>query len=270
MKITIKTQSNKEEQTINYLDVGTPGAPVIVFIHGFPFNLSMWSEQVESLKEHFRVIAYDVRGHGNSDIGNEEFSIELFAQDLIYILDVLKIDKATVCGLSMGGYIALSAVTIFPNRFEGLILCDTTCKADTPEGKEKRMKTISSVEKLGREEYANEIINKLVSSSSITTKKSEVEQIKNWITDTPVQTIVKTLHALAERKETCSKLSNIKIPVLIVVGELDEITPVSDAKHMHELINGSRLEVIEKAGHVSNIENPEVFNSVVVEFLKRV
>ncbi len=269
MNLTIKSNSNKNH-SINYIDEGSAGAPVIVFIHGFPFNKTMWTEQIDALKGEFRVIAYDVRGHGSTNIGKEAFSIELFGQDLIDILDELKIEKATLCGLSMGGYIALNAISKFPNRFDGLILCDTTCKADTSEGKEKRMKTILSVETHGREVYAKEIIKKLVTPDTFKTKKIEVEKIKSWIIDTPVQTIVKPLQALAERKETCSQLHSIKVPVMIIVGELDEITPVSDAKQMHDLITGSKLEVIEKAGHVSNIEKPEVFNSLLVEFLKEV
>ncbi|MCK7517279.1 MAG: alpha/beta fold hydrolase [Ignavibacteriales bacterium] len=94
---------------------------------------------LEALKENYRVIAYDVRGHGNSDAGKGDFSIELFANDLLSFMDALKIDKAMLCGLSMGGYIALNAVEKYPDRFDALILSDTTCVADTPEAKEKRI-----------------------------------------------------------------------------------------------------------------------------------
>ena len=101
------------------------------------------------MKENYRVIAYDVRGHGNSDAGIGDFSIDLFANDLLSFMDELKIDKAMLCGLSMGGYIALNAVENYPDRFDALILSDTTCTADTPEVKEKRMKTIESIKKNG-------------------------------------------------------------------------------------------------------------------------
>jgi 3-oxoadipate enol-lactonase len=138
---------NVNNISISYLDAGPVDAPVIVFIHGFPFNKSMWKSQVEALKAQYRVIAYDVRGHGDSDSGTVQFSIEQFVSDLIGFLDALKVEKVTLCGLSMGGYIALNAIQNFAKRFDALILCDTQCIADTPETKEKRMKAIESINK---------------------------------------------------------------------------------------------------------------------------
>ena len=142
LKITVN------DLTVSYNDDGQDGAPVIIFIHGFPFNKSMWDKQFNALKNNYRVIAYDVRGHGNSDAGTGDFSIELFVKDLLNFMDALKIDKTMLCGLSMGGYIALNAVENFPNRFDALILSDTNCIADIPEVKEKRMKTIASIKKV--------------------------------------------------------------------------------------------------------------------------
>src|SRR5689334_18153554 len=124
--------------TVSYTDDGLQDSPVIIFIHGFPFNKHIWAGQVETLKENFRVIAYDIRGHGESSAGNVDFSIDLFATDLISLMDVLKIEKAMLCGLSMGGYIALNAMEKYQHRFIALILCDTQCIADTTEAREKR------------------------------------------------------------------------------------------------------------------------------------
>ena len=130
---------------VNYTDEGKYGAPVIIFIHGFPFNMSMWNRQVESLRNYCRVITYDIRGFGNSDAGTEDFTVDLFAKDLISLMDALKIEKTIVCGLSLGGYIALNAYKNYPGRFSALILSDTTCKADTSEAKEKRIKAIENI-----------------------------------------------------------------------------------------------------------------------------
>src|SRR5688572_25422524 len=141
--------------TVGYTDEGPANSPAIVFIHGFPFNRLMWNHQVESLKDNFRVISYDVRGHGESLIGNEEFSVDLFVSDLIALMDQLKIEVAVLCGLSVGGYIALRAIEQYPARFLGLILSDTQCTADTPEGKEKRNKAIEGIKQTGVEPYAD-------------------------------------------------------------------------------------------------------------------
>jgi 3-oxoadipate enol-lactonase len=159
---------------IGYTDEGLYDAPVVILIHGFPLNRTMWDSQVEQLKEKYRVIAYDVRGHGNSDAGEDEFSIGLFARDLISLMDALKIEKAILCGLSMGGYIALQAIATYPERINALILCDTTCRADSPEGIEKRMKNIKSIRESGVEAYADSNVKNFFAQGSFTTRKMKL------------------------------------------------------------------------------------------------
>ena len=126
---------------VAYHDSGAETTPVI-FLHGFPFDKSAWNPQLDAISSQYRMINYDLRGFGNSDAGSENFSMDLFADDLIHFMDALQIPTAIVCGLSMGGYIILNAIDRYPERFKAIILCDTQCIADTPEGKEKRYKTI--------------------------------------------------------------------------------------------------------------------------------
>ena len=256
--------------SVSYNDEGKTGDPVIIFIHGFPFNKSMWDKQMESLKHGYRVIAYDVRGHGGSDTGTEDFSIELFATDLLNLMDTLKIDKAMLCGLSMGGYIALNAVENYPDRFDALILSDTTCLADTSEAKEKRIKTIENIRKNGVEKFADESIKNLFARESFSTKKNEIAAVREMIVHTEEESLCKTLRAFYERKETCSKLSDIYVPVLIMVGEEDKITPLAAAQLMQEKIKDSLLSIMEHAGHLINIENPLEFNNQLEEFVSTV
>ena len=245
---------------ISYNDEGESGAPVIIFIHGFPFNKSMWDGQLKALKGNYRVIAYDVRGHGNTDAGKGDFSIDLFANDLLSFMEALSIDKAMLCGLSMGGYIALNAVENYPDRFDALILCDTNCIADTPEAKEKRLKTIESIKKNGVEKFAEESIKNLFAPESLSTKKDEIAAVREMIVNTSKPSLYKTLQAFYKRKETCSKLSDIDVPVLIMVGKEDKITPPEASQFMHEKIADSFLYIVEHAGHLSNLENPTDFN----------
>ena len=256
--------------TVSYSDHGPDDAPVIIFIHGFPLNKSMWNIQVEALKENYRVIAYDIRGHGNSDAGIDEFSIELFVIDLLRLMEKLKIEKSILCGLSLGGYIALNAVLKHPDRFDGLILNDTQCIADTPEIKENRCNAIISIKEKGVEQYADEIIKKLFAQETFTKNKNVVDAVKEMIISTQKQSLCNTLHALAERKETCDQLPEINIPVLIMVGEEDKITPIAAAQQMHEKILNSKLEIIQQAGHLSNLENPTAFYTHLVNFLELV
>jgi len=256
--------------SVSYGDQGPDDAPVIIFIHGFPLNKSMWDAQVEALKENYRVIAYDIRGHGNSDPGIDEFFIELFVLDLLRLMEKLRIEKSILCGLSLGGYIALNAALKYPDRFDGLILNDTQCIADTPEIKENRCIAIINIKEKGVEQYADESIKKLFAPESFTKKKNIITAVKDMIISTTKQSLCNTLHALAERKETCDQVSEINIPVLIMVGKEDKITPIAAAQQMHEKILNSKLEIIQHAGHLSNLENPTAFNTHLVKFLELV
>jgi 3-oxoadipate enol-lactonase len=253
--------------TVSYNDTGKNEAPDIVFIHGFPLNKSMWDQQVNVLKENFRVISYDIRGHGKSEGGDEYFSIELFVKDLIILMDALKIKKAILCGLSMGGYIALNAIENYPDRFSALVLCDTNCAADSKKGKEKRMKTIEEIRAEGVNYYAEMILPNLFAPGSFITIKQEIGWVREMIINTSKDTLISTLLALYKRKETCSKLSGIKVPALIMVGKEDKLTPPEAARNMQKKIKGSLLEIIEHAGHLSNLENPAVFNRHILKFL---
>ena len=256
--------------SVSYSDHGPDDAPVIILIHGFPLNKSMWDMQVEALKENYRVIAYDIRGHGNSDPGIDEYFIELFVNDLLRFMEKLGIEKTILCGLSLGGYIALNAVLKYPDHFDGLILNDTQCIADTPEIKENRCLAIIRIMKNGVEQYADEIIENLFARASFTKKKNEIAAVTEMITSTTKQSLCNTLHALAERKETCDRLPEINIPVLIMVGKEDKITPIDAARQMHEKIWNSKLKIIQHAGHLSNLENSAEFNLQLGKFLELV
>ena len=245
---------------VNYTDMGPDEAPVIIFIHGFPLDKSMWDNQVEIFHEQFRVITYDIRGHGESDTGNEPFSIDLFVDDLIRFMDAIKISRASLCGLSMGGYIALHAIEHYPERFEALVLCDTTCKADSPQAKVKRLNTVESIIKDGVVNYALESVRNLFAPDSFSSKDAEINAVKKMILNTSELSLCSTLLALSARKESCSILPEINVPVLIMVGKEDGITPPKVARLLHKSIKNSTLQVIEGAGHLSNLENPEAFN----------
>jgi 3-oxoadipate enol-lactonase len=255
--------------TISYNDEGPEEAPVIIFIHGFPFTKSTWDSQATALKNAYRVISYDIRGHGSSDSGNTDFSMQLFASDLLCLMETLKLDKVILCGLSMGGYIALLAIENHPDRFIGLILSDTQCVADAPEARENRLKAINDIKANGVEKYAEESIKKLFAAESFATRKKEIAAVRKMIIETSAPSLCNSLLALSTRKETCSRLQEIKIPVLILVGEEDKITPLDAARFMHEKIQKSVLSIVAQAGHLANVENPDQFNAHLKDFLKQ-
>lgn len=255
---------------VSYIGEGKKGAPSVIFVHGFPFNKTLWDLQIESLRDHYNVIAYDIRGFGDSDTGNEDFTIELFVKDLISLMDALKIDTTILCGLSMGGYIALNAIEHYAGRFNALILSDTNCIADTPEAKEKRMKAIESIKQTGVEKYADESIKNYFAPDSFINRPEEVAAVREMIVRTSEKSLCNALLALSLRKETCSILQDIKVPVLILVGKEDKITPPAAAQLMHEKIKDSVLKIIDHAAHLSNIENPDEFNNQLKKFVATV
>ncbi len=253
---------------VSYNDSGSDNAITIIFIHGFPFNKSMWDKQTAALKDSYRVIAYDVRGHGNSEGGIGNFSIDLFVADLIELIDNLMLDKVVICGLSMGGYIALKAIEKHPNRFEALVLSDTQCAADTAESKIKRLQTIEHIKEISVEEFADESIKNLFSPESFLTKKAEIAAVREMIVNTSKLTLINTLLAISERVDSCNNLQEINVPVLIMVGKDDIITAPATARLIHSKIQHSLLKILEHAGHLANMENPYEFNDQLINFLQ--
>lgn len=251
---------------LSYDDVGEGDVPII-FLHGYPFDKTMWQLQLDFLKSSYRLISCDIRGFGKSTDEKSSLSIDMFGEDLIAFMDKLNIDKAIICGLSMGGFIALNALDKFPNRFKALILCDTQCIADTAEAKEKRYKIIDEIEIDGAKNFNNVFIKSVFHKDSITNKKELVERLSSVVFSNSKHIIMQGLVALAERSETCSTLKNIVIPTLIICGREDEVTPLAQSEFMNETIKGSTLMVIDNAGHVSNLEHPDEFNKYLLDFL---
>lgn len=257
---------NVNNFNLSYDDVGDGSIPII-FLHGYPFDKTMWKGQLDFLKSSYRAIAIDIRGFGKSTDEESTLSIDMFGNDLIQFMDKLNIDKAIICGLSMGGYIALNLIKRFPSHFEALILCDTQCIADTAEGKEKRYKTIEEIEAEGVTNFNEGFIKKVFHKDSIKNKTKLVEQLRNVVFSNSKNSITKGYAALAEHLETCSSLSKISIPTLIICGREDQVTPLAQSQFMNKNIKGSILHIIENAGHVSNLEQPIEFNKYLGEFL---
>jgi 3-oxoadipate enol-lactonase len=252
------------------VDQGEKSGLPVIFLHGFPFSHAMWKSQLDVVSNSYRAIAYDIRGHGKSFVGDGQYTIEGHVDDLIGIMDHLKIDGGVIVGLSMGGYIALRALERNPGRFKAAVLCDTRSEADSNEAKLKRCGGIAAVKKDGPGVFAENFIKAVFASKTIEKSPHLVEPIRKTIERTPALSIAGTLLALAARTDTTTSLSGMKIPTLIMVGEFDAVTPPSAAQAMHERIPGSEFHIIPEAAHMSNLENPEFFNEKLLFFLKRV
>lgn len=251
-------------------DSGESSLPPVVFLHGFPFSHEMWSGQIDLLRGRFRTVAFDFQGHGRSDIGDGQYTIEGHVDDLLAVLDRRALDRPVLAGLSMGGYVALRALERHHDRFRAAVLCDTRSEADSNEARVRRHVQMTMVKTAGAAEFADTFLKAIFAPSSFPRHPDAVAFIRNIITHTPPLGIAGTLLALAGRTDTTGALASIRIPTLILVGEEDMITPPAASRSMQERIAGSELHVIPGAAHMSNLENPERFNALLKEFLERV
>ncbi len=250
---------------ISYTDEGPDEPNALVFIHGFPLNKSMWDYQVEKLQATFRVITFDIRGHGETSAGIGEYSIALFAEDMMRLLDHLEISSAILCGHSMGGYIAMNAVSRWPERFCGLVLTNTQCVDDSTQMKTKRMQAMQDIQLYGTEQFADDSILHLFAPGSYVIRKNDIDNIRKMINGTSQESLIKTLRALMCRDETCSILNQIYVPVLLIAGKEDRITPLAASRLMNERIYDAWMTTFPLAGHLCNLEMPDEFNASLQE-----
>jgi 3-oxoadipate enol-lactonase len=247
-----------------YDDAGA-GVPLLL-IHGWPHDRTLWAGQVRGLRTHARCIAPDLRGFGGSTVA-APFTIDQYADDLAALLDVLDVERAVVCGLSMGGYIAFSMLRRHPGRVRALVLADTRAAADTEEGRAKRRELIALVEEQGVEALAARQLQPTLGSSTFEQKPELVEVVRRMMASAPAAGAIGALRAMAARDDSTALLSTIDLPTLVVGGAEDTITPPAELASLAAAIPRSRFELLEASGHVCPTERPAAFNHVLREFL---
>lgn len=259
----------KQIKGLEVFDEGHKNNKPVVFIHGFPFDHTMWHNQVEFLKQNYYCITYDVRGLGNSDAGDGQYTIESFTDDLFQIMDELKLNKPVLCGLSMGGYIALRAVERSQERFGGLVLMNTKAAPDDNEGKLKRADGVKKINTQGIEKFIAGFVPNCFSDVAINEMKDIYEDTLNKSLKSNPAGVKGCLLAMAGRTDTDPFLEKIEIPALVLCGSLDKLIPPPVMRAMSEKIKGSEFAATPRAGHLTPLENPEFVNDVLAGFLHR-
>ena len=258
------------ETIINDLVVHTNGSKknkAMVFVHGFPYDNTMWKEQINFFKDDFLCVSYDVRGLGKSKAGDGQFTIEQFVDDLTSIINNLKIDKPILCGLSMGGYISLRAVERMQNKFSALILCDTKSGADTNEAKINRAKAIKKINNSGFNNFIEEFLTNCFAENFINKNSAEFGKIISHSQNNDPVGVKGCLLAMAARTDTTGFLQKINISTLLICGSEDKLTPPKVMKAMANQIKGADFVVIEGAGHMTPVEKPDIVNQTIKKFL---
>lgn len=251
---------------MHYIDRGR--GPVMLFVHGFPLDHSMWHWQIQDFAKDFRVLVPDLRGFGRSDATDGSISMEQFADDLVGLLDSLEIkDPVVFCGLSMGGYVGWQFVRKYRNRVRALVACDTRAIADTAEAAAGRMKTIEQVQAKGAVVVADAMLPKLFGPTSFKIRPEPIESTRQVIENTSVEGIAAALRGMASRPDVTAMLPKIACPTLVICGEEDVISPPEEMRGIADAIRKAQFVLIPEAGHMAPLECPELVNDAIREFL---
>jgi 3-oxoadipate enol-lactonase len=261
---------NIKKNGISIFFEDNPGKIPVIFIHGFPFDHNMWNNQILKFSSNYFCVTYDIRGLGNSDPGDGLYTMDSFVDDLEMIMNEMNLIKPVLCGFSMGGYILLRAMERLEERFSGLILCDTRAGADSNEGKINRERAIKKINNEGVKKYVEEFIPNCFSESSLENKGDLVKEIISGSEDFSSLGLKGCLLAMAARTDTTEYLSKFQIPALVLCGEEDNITTPDVMMGLADKIHGSDFYTIPKAGHLSPVENPDVVNKHIDNFLKKI
>ncbi|MFO1007420.1 MAG: alpha/beta fold hydrolase [Planctomycetaceae bacterium] len=252
--------------SISYVDIGQ-GAPLL-FIHGFPLDHTMWRHQIDDLQADYRVLAVDLPGFGQSQAPRSDMSIAGFADCIAEFLDRIGMTKPiTLCGLSMGGSIALQFALRHPQRLARLILCDCRAMVDAPEAQKMRLDLAERVLTEGPEFVAAAMPARLFAAKTIEQHPDIVQSIQAVIRSTASTSVAGGSRALAHREDVVSRLGEIRVPTLIIVGSEDVISTSGEMKAMAERIPLSRHVEIPGAGHMAPLEAPAQVNTEIRSWL---
>lgn len=242
----------------------------VVLLHAFPFSSSMWHGDRRELSRAANIITPDLPGFGASS-KQEIPSIAGMAREVSELLDHLKIEEPVVIGgISMGGYAALEFYRQFPDRVRGLMLFSTRADADTDAVRQARYQLINDIEKNGIEPFVSKGYEKMLGETSLVSRPDTVEFVKAMMMTNKVDGICAGLRAMAERADSTELLSKISCPCLVVSGEEDAVIEPSISERMYEAIPGAEFYVVPKAGHILNLERPEIFHVLAENFLEKI
>lgn len=245
------------------------GKQSIIFIHGYPFNHTMWNNQLEKLNNDFRVITYDLRGLGASAVHDGQYTMERMVDDLFDIMDEFDIQNPVICGLSMGGYIAFRAVEREQNKFKAAIFCDTRPIADDAASKLRRQGTIRQINDEGLYSFVSSFIPPLF---GLDTTRDNPGLIKYWVEQAgknDPRGVKGCQLAMLTRTDTTESLKTIKIPALAFGGYDDKSCPPYLIKEFAELISNCDFAIVPRAGHMSPMENADFVNDIISNFLNK-
>ncbi|MFI9156845.1 alpha/beta fold hydrolase [Kitasatospora aureofaciens] len=243
-----------------------------MLLHAFPLNASMWSAQLDALPgptgDEARVLAPDQRGFGGTELGADEPSLDLVADDLALLLDAAGIDRAAVGGLSMGGYVALAFARRHPDRLAGLLLSNTRATADTDAARANRERIAAAV--TARDSVQLLLDERVAAGQLGPDSQHLVERVQAMVAAAPPAAVAWAQRAMAARPDSLDVLAGLRVPLAVVAGALDVLAPLEEAERMVQAGPDAELTVVPGVGHLSALESPGAFDAAVRRLLARV
>ncbi|ABC83613.1 alpha/beta fold hydrolase [Anaeromyxobacter dehalogenans] len=255
--------ANLNGTEIHWRDAGS-GSSAVVLLHAFPLHSGMWARQIAALERKHRVIALDYRGLGKSGTPPEASTLDLLAGDVRALLAHLRVGRAAVAGLSMGGYLAFELYRQAPGLFRGVAFCDTKAGADDDIGKANREKFARTALEKGLGWVADEMVPKLLRPGA---DAAVVKEVRHLILDGTPAGVAAAQRGMAKRQDSVATLATIACPALVVVGAEDGMTPPAEARKIADGVKGAKLVTIPDAGHLANVENPAAFDAALTAFV---
>ncbi len=252
------------DAVLNYEAFGS--GPTLVLLHPFPLNHHFWDALVPSLSPHYRVIAPDLRGHGQSELGNGPATMEKHASDLLRLCELEGVTKAVFVGVSIGGYVLFEFWRGHKEKFAGLVLSNTRAAAETAEGRANRLRIADQVLSEGTSAFIQDMLGKLIGSTTRSERPEVIESARRMMQNMSPEDIAGVQRGMADRPDSIATLSTIDVPTLVIAGE-EDIPPLSAAELMRDRIAGSTLQVIPKAGHYAAMERPDEYATILRSFL---
>jgi pimeloyl-ACP methyl ester carboxylesterase len=240
--------------------------PAILFVHGFPLDHELWRPQLARLTR-WRCIAPDLRGFTGGAAPAGGYSMSVYADDLVGVLDRAGIDRAVWCGLSMGGYILFEVLRRHPERVRGVMLCDTKAEPDTAEGKAGRDELVRVAERDGAAAIAERLLPKLLGATTRAQRPEVVATVRAMASRLLVPGLVGALRAMRDRPDSAPLLEQISVPALVLGGSEDEVSPAAGMRAMAQRIREATYVEVPEAGHLAPLERPELVNEALEDFL---
>jgi pimeloyl-ACP methyl ester carboxylesterase len=268
MPPTVPRQVKSGDAEIVYRVIGD--GPPVILLHPFPVNYEFWLPVAEALASRYRSILPDLRGHGDSGVGEGPATMEKHASDIARVMDDAEVGRAPLVGVSIGGYALFDFWRRYRGRVAALGLCNTKAPADNAEARGGRLQAANDVLDRGTEPFFESMVPRVFSKTTRETRPDLVEGALRMMRKMSPEDVAQVQRGMANRPDSVDTLKTINVPTLLITGDEDNLTGVNEAELMRQHISGSQMRVVPKAGHYSPWEQPDEVMRLLRQFLDSV